>query len=144
MDFGKERLIFDWRSFGFIAPVEEDLNYAASLENNPELYPRIYGYRCLFSNGVEIILTENLKGDHPIWFFPLQKNLWKPTSHESRIYSMEQSPPGTFPSGCADSLTLAYEGKNTKSITNNFASFRFKIEYSQFTKESSDRLTTHV
>ena len=106
-----ERLVFDWRALQFYAPIEDDLNTVVNLSHHPELYPELYGVRCKFTSGVELVLLENKSNTNVTWFFPYTNNLWQPASKVDLIYSMTDSPLGTFPEGCAESLTLSYPGK---------------------------------
>ena len=111
-DFPGERLIFDWRALQFYAPIEDDADAAVNLAHHPELYPVIYGVKCKFTNGVELILPENQHSTTVTWFFPKTPNLWQPASAENQIYSVALAPDGTFPAKCLESLTLAYSGKH--------------------------------
>ena len=110
-DFAGERVVFDWRTFNYYAPTADNLETVINLEHQPDLYPIIYGVKCKFPNGVELVLPENTTHTGVTWFFPFTKNLWRPAADMDRIYSMDESP-NAFPPGCADSLVLTYPGEN--------------------------------
>ena len=111
IDFPTERMIFDWRTFSYYAPIEDDLDHAVNLTANPSLYPRVYGVKCRFTYGLEIVMPENLDGEGVTWLFPFSMILWRPVSYEEQIYSQEGLPEGAYPEGCAESLTFKYAGK---------------------------------
>ena len=106
-------VIFDWRKYAQLIPLEDDPREVTDLYEHPDLYPKIHGkrYTLPVSNLAIILLTkpssEKLKMQ---WYYPFSPNLWSPASCVEEIYSTSRIDLNPD-SPVVGNLTLRYAGK---------------------------------
>ena len=108
-----DRLLFDWRHFMFIAPIESDITLVTDIQSD-DLFPRIYGERYLVpspeGDNLPLILPSPDNWiDLPYWF-PCSPTLWVHPSQAEAIYSTELLPPDETDPAFQGNQALAYPG----------------------------------
>ena len=112
------RVVFDWRAFCQLVPLEEYAETVTDLSSNSRLYPEIHGLRYQLPGTTQnmVLLEPETSSDLKMqWYFPYSPLFWAPLDQLANIYSLVRVDFDVDPSPIGN-LSLRYAGKNTSSL----------------------------